>query len=415
MKVRRRDASGENFVHTQAKPYHPSPLFLLYLPLLLLLLVAPSPTSAQDTVKPVPVYQSHFTSLNDKTLYIRGGRPDGSVQEPIRQFFALDLTPLLSNSIKLSWKQLNPVGPNTDFKEQMPMSVSSDNQEVTYFGADGNMSVWNKASNSWSNAPPICPSPATVTPTMFSTRSGNQSAVKDPATGRVYIPHGASNGTQMLTYLERSCSGENMPANATGKYSAWSEAKGALYVLGTMAGATETSMWMFSPLSRAWSSIVSCLLFVSLFDGVGWNTRSDTNKHPICYVCYHAAYARRTNALVQRQLHGFLYDFFASAKKNTVIRYFSRSYLTSRFLTPSPSLVGDKLIVFGGTSNKAYMNSDIFILDTNTNLWSKGAKPSRIRQGMACATGGDYFVVWSGNNNGNVFLSVSLVSSFFPG
>ncbi|KAF9550912.1 hypothetical protein EC957_011459 [Mortierella hygrophila] len=134
---------------------------------------------------------------------------------------------------------------------------------------------------------------------MFSARSGNQSAVKDPVTGRVYIPHGANNGTQMLTYLESSCSGENMPANVTGKYSAWSEAKEALYMLGTMA-------------------------------------------------------------------------------------------------------VGDKFIVFGGTSNQAYMNSDIFIFDTNTNLWSKGAKPSRIRQGMACATGGDYFIVWSGNDNGYV-------------
>ncbi|KAF9144254.1 hypothetical protein BGX30_013432 [Mortierella sp. GBA39] len=48
------------------------------------------------------------------------------------------------------------------------------------------------------------------------------------------------------------------------------------------------------------------------------------------------------------------------------------------------------------------MNNDIFILDTDTNLWSKGAKPSRIRQGMACATGGDYFVVWSGKDNGYV-------------
>src|SRR5690242_8887208 len=54
------------------------------------------------------------------------------------------------------------------------------------------------------------------------------------------------------------------------------------------------------------------------------------------------------------------------------------------------------------------MNSDIFILDTNTNLWSKGNKPSSIRQGMACATGGDYFVVWSGNDNGNISLSLSL-------
>ncbi|KAG9067918.1 hypothetical protein KI688_011509 [Linnemannia hyalina] len=216
----------------------------------------------------------------------------------------------------------------------MPMSVSSDNQEVTYFGTDGNMSVWNKASNSWGNASPICPSPTTVTPTMFNTRGGNQSAVKDPATGRVYIPHGANNGTQMLTYLESSCSGENMPANSTGKYSAWNEAKGALYMLGTMTGATETSMWMFSPLSRAWSSIPMQGELVPLFNGS-------------CMVSY-----------------------------------------------------GDKLIVFGGTSNKANMNNDIFILDTNTNLWSKGAKPSRIRQGMACAAGGDYFVVWSGYVDG---------------
>lgn len=261
MKVRRRDVPGENVVHSQVKPSHPSPFFFLLHPFLLLLflLVVPSSTSAQDAVKPVPVYQSHFTSLNDKTLYIRGGLPDSKAQTPIRQFFALDLTPLLSNSIKLSWKQLSPVGP-TDFKEQMPMSVSSDNQEVTYFGADGNMSVWNKATNSWGNASPICPSPATVTPTMSSTRGGGQSAVKDPATGMVYIPHGANNGTQMLTYLQGRCSGENMPPNATGKYSVWNEAKGALYMLGTMVGSTETSMWTFSPISKAWSSIVSCHL-----------------------------------------------------------------------------------------------------------------------------------------------------------
>ncbi|KAF9282511.1 hypothetical protein BGZ88_011003 [Linnemannia elongata] len=337
MKVRRREALGENVVHPQAKPSHPSPLLVLCHSLLFfLLLIAPSTTSAQDAVKPVAAYQSHFTSLNDKTLYIRGGRPDGSVQQSTRQFFALDLTPLLSNSIKLSWKQLNPVGPNTDFKEQMPMAVTPDNQEVTYFGADGNMSVWSKTSNSWGNASPICPSPATVTPTMSSTRGGGQSAAMDPATGRVYIPHGANNGTQMLTYMQGACAGENMPANTTGKYSAWNEAKGALYMLATMAGATETYMWAFNPSSKVWSPIPMQGELMPLFNGS-------------CMVS-----------------------------------------------------TGNKLIVFGGTSKDAGMNSDIFILDTNTNLWSKGSKPSSIRQGMACATGGDYFVVWSGNDNGYV-------------
>lgn len=72
--------------------------------------------------------------------------------------------------------------------------------------------------------------------------------------------------------------------------------------------------------------------------------------------------------------------------------------------------------MFGGTSNNADMNSDIFILDTNTNLWSKGDEPPKIRQGMTCATGGDYFVVWSGKNYGNVSLSLSLsFHSFFTG
>lgn len=295
------------------------------------------------------------------------------------------------------------------------MSVSSDNQEVTYFGADGNMSVWNKVSNSWGNASPICPSPATVTPTMSSTRGGGQSAVKDPVTGKVYIPHGANNGTQMLTYVQGTCSGESMPANANGKYSAWNEAKGALYMLGTMAGATETSMWTFTPTSRAWSSIVSCNFcsFLSSLALVGILQVVLTTTY-LHYICYRVAYARRTNALVQRQLHGFLYDFFSprqcQKKKIAALHYFSRSYLTFRFVPPYSFLAGDKLIVFGGFTENAQMNKDIFILDTNTNLWSKGDLPSKIRQGMACATGGDYFVVWSGNNNGT---SPSLFFLFF--
>ncbi|KAF9083077.1 hypothetical protein BGX23_011789, partial [Mortierella sp. AD031] len=61
------------------------------------------------------------------------------------------------------------------------------------------------------------------------------------------------------------------------------------------------------------------------------------------------------------------------------------------------ALNGQKLLVFGG-SQQDQVNRNIAIFDTVTNTWSHGTPSPDARQDMACASAGDYFLLWGGSN-----------------
>ncbi|KAG0281519.1 hypothetical protein BGZ95_002761 [Linnemannia exigua] len=91
---------------------------------------------------------------------------------------------------------------------------------------------------------PICPITSTVAAAIPSTQGG-RFALTDPSTGVMYVPYGAENGTQMLVYNNGICSGSTMPANTVGLYSAWNQAKGAIYMLGTTVTTTGSKVLVF--------------------------------------------------------------------------------------------------------------------------------------------------------------------------
>ncbi|KAI1319154.1 hypothetical protein EDD11_004797 [Mortierella claussenii] len=66
---------------------------------------------------------------------------------------------------------------------------------------------------------------------------------------------------------------------------------------------------------------------------------------------------------------------------------------------------GTKMILFGGYAySEQASTNDIYILDTDTMVWSRGPdvdSESR-RDSTACAVSGDYFVAWGGINSGQV-------------
>ncbi|KAF9932747.1 hypothetical protein FBU30_007397 [Linnemannia zychae] len=60
---------------------------------------------------------------------------------------------------------------------------------------------------------------------------------------------------------------------------------------------------------------------------------------------------------------------------------------------------GNKLVIFGGSSDTARATGNIYIYDTIKYNWTTGTISLKPRADMACATSGDYFVVWGGYDN----------------
>ncbi|KAF9117538.1 hypothetical protein BGW39_002088 [Mortierella sp. 14UC] len=209
-------------------------------------------TSSQVVVQPIPVYQVQFTSYNDKTLYIRGGLNKGTV---IKQFYALDISPLLTYSNNLTWRKLNEVGPSTDFQSEFPMAVDRENQSIYNFGKGKLMTEYNLALGKWvTGIMSICFAPEVPADTV----KGTQRAMIDHKMGLVYIPFGYAT-TEMLVFepAGRGCSSLPMPpASAVNNY-AWSESKNTIYMFGDTVPARGPMMWEFQFASKTWKQLAT--------------------------------------------------------------------------------------------------------------------------------------------------------------
>ncbi|KAG0366931.1 hypothetical protein BGX24_003471 [Mortierella sp. AD032] len=230
-------------------------------------------------------------------------------------------------------EQRNPTGPLVDFGEQLPLAVSNDLKMVTYFGVNNLRMTWAELDDSWRpGMDPICPITSTVAAAIPSTQGGRVT-LTDSSTGVMYIPHGAENGTQMLVYNNGVCSGSTMPANTIGVYSAWNQAKGAVYMLGTTVATSNPPvpvLWQFSIATANWTSIT-------------------VQGDPV-------------------------------------------SVLTGSCMVTA----GSKVLVFGGNSGSDPISGNIYIFDTATSIWKKGATSTKGSTQMVCATGGDFLVAWGG-------------------
>ncbi|KAF9117539.1 hypothetical protein BGW39_002089, partial [Mortierella sp. 14UC] len=293
-------------------------------PLLLAALLFPT-ASAQVVIQPAPVYRFEFTSYNDKTLYIRGGLNQGFVS---KQFYALDISPLLTYSSNLTWKKLNEVGPITDFRSFLPLAVNRENQVIYNFAETKQMGVYSLALEKWGpSAEPVCLSPKNPQDTV----RGSRRAMMDPKTGLIYIP-GGWNGTEMLVFepAGRGCSNLPMPpASAVNNY-AWSESKNTIYMFGDTVPARGPTMWELQFASKTWKQL---------------------------------------------------------ATQGTPPPLLEFNCMTSAF-------GGQKLLIFGGSNNIDTVSGEVHIFDTTTYTWTKGAISLKTRLYSACASSGDFFVVW---------------------
>ncbi|KAF9904161.1 hypothetical protein EC991_002996 [Linnemannia zychae] len=284
---------------------------------------------------PSPVSHAQYTFLEGKTLFIRGGQPDQTATSSVEQFFSLDLSPLLNNSIDLLWHRRNPTGPLVDFREQLPLALSNDLKTVTYFGINNQRMTWANLDDSWRPETDfICQITSIVTSAIPSTQGGRM-ALTDPSTGAVYVPYGAENGTQMLVYNNGVCSGSAMPADSAGLYSTWNQANDAIYLLGTSSTTSNPAvsvLWQFTVATASWTTINSQGNPASLLTG----------------------------------------SCMASA--------------------------GSKVLVFGGNSRTNLVSGSMYVFDTTVNTWKQGATSTKTRTQMTCATGGDFFLAWGGND-----------------
>jgi len=195
----------------------------------LLLAVLLSQVFAQQDI-PTSVVSYETVSVNNKTIYIRGGASsdDGPV---IKQFYSLDLSPLLTYSNNLTWKKLTTTGPEIMASREAFLSAHPDNQAVMRAGLDGFVATYNVTTDTWSNSTLLC-YPRTIGMGFVDV---DKSMITDPTTGLLYMLYGASSDAQMLVYDRgrNTCAGVDIPKTfGTGRVHAWSESKYALYMMG---------------------------------------------------------------------------------------------------------------------------------------------------------------------------------------
>ncbi|KAG0201818.1 hypothetical protein BGX33_010088 [Mortierella sp. NVP41] len=258
----------------------------------------------------------------------------------VPQFYSLDLTPLLSHSGKLTWKKLNHMGGSTDFRSKMPMTVNRLNQAVTIFLETGDRNVdYNLMTDKWDLEYQIC---GMVNSTAFLKNSLRPTF--NPKTGLTYIPHAFAGGKQMLVYDAdlNKCSGLPMPPDHGDGFNGY---------------------------------------------GIAWSASKDT-----MYLFSNTAPPERPG----------LWEFqpTANAWKLIPIQGDTPPVLSDNCVVSA--LGGQKVIVFGGYSD-AGISGIIYIFDTTTYKWTKGTPSPSVREQMACAAAGDYFVFWGGSdlNGGN--------------
>ncbi|KAF9096713.1 hypothetical protein BGX23_010649 [Mortierella sp. AD031] len=206
---------------------------------ILLLLIAP--TAAQNA--PTPVTQLEYTSISDRTLFVRGGVAG---LQPVVQFFSLDLTSLVTGTGKPTWKSLSTTHPSkTDYSSQYGMSVTSDNTTLLYISNESLITRYDIDANTWS------PPQNTTNPyDPHSTFSSGIRAVTDPSSGLVYIP-GTARPDDVYVYNPASTESELRPRlpyadNSTLEYNlAWNRLRGNMMLFGRL-NSTIPVLWQMT-------------------------------------------------------------------------------------------------------------------------------------------------------------------------
>ncbi|KAF9431807.1 hypothetical protein BGZ76_011672 [Entomortierella beljakovae] len=140
---------------------------------------------------------SAYATVNEKILYIQGGTDlQQNLSATVSQFYSLDLTQNGWNSLNPPWKALNSVQAPVDY--QHSMTVSQDQKSLFVWGSLTGFSTYNIAEDSWTTVPK---------PVGYATNINGLHASTDPATGIIYVPAGATNGSVMaynpLTHTTR--------------------------------------------------------------------------------------------------------------------------------------------------------------------------------------------------------------------
>jgi hypothetical protein len=136
-----------------------------HIPFLFLAALLSAPVSAQKPVAPLPAIQLSSIAPNNNTLYIRGGIIQ--IQQVAQQFFSFDLTPLLTNSGKITWTERN-AGSIIDFQTIHLIAVIQDNKGLISFGNLGTLARYSVATNTWSKEGPIYITPSNSNTVLLS-------------------------------------------------------------------------------------------------------------------------------------------------------------------------------------------------------------------------------------------------------
>ncbi|KAF9172484.1 hypothetical protein BGX20_005541 [Mortierella sp. AD010] len=143
---------------------------------------------------PAPVSFMAYASVEEKTLFVHGGRTNYSSGISFNQFFSLDLTQSGWNTSNPPWKTLSTrngsLSSPTDYEHAM--TVSKGNENLIIWGYDSGLAVYNIPSNSWVSNSSL---PAGSTLKLDGIR-----VVTDPVSGLIYAPSGANHSYSMMRY-----------------------------------------------------------------------------------------------------------------------------------------------------------------------------------------------------------------------
>ncbi|KAF9925917.1 hypothetical protein FBU30_004381 [Linnemannia zychae] len=253
------------------------------------------------------------------------------------QFFEIDLTPHLAGSGNLPKKHLSLVnGPVPELQGiYQPIGVTSDSQSVISFNPSGTVSSYSVGSNTWS---PEVSMPAGT----YEYEYRYSIPMTDPRTGVIYIQVKANNVTQMLAYNPATNTRTFIPMPLTYQpsdyYMVWSQYFDGLVYFNANAMERQVKFQIYRPSSVTWNYLT--------FDGIAPDPRTSPSRNG----CMVSAYG------------------------------------------------GQKLIIVGGQSSFDTIPG-VLIIDAATLTWTAGPAVANGRGGMACATAGDYIVLYGGAEN----------------
>ncbi|KAF9403869.1 hypothetical protein BGX21_008435 [Mortierella sp. AD011] len=289
---------------------------------------------------PAPVSFMAYASVEEKTLFVHGGRTNYSSGISFNQFFSLDLTQSGWNTSNPPWKTLSTrngsLSSPTDYEHAM--TVSKGNENLIIWGYDSGLAVYNIPSNSWVSNSSL---PAGSTLKLDGIR-----VVTDPVSGLIYAPSGANHSYSMMRY--------DLANNIV-----------------TMLPMPDILLgWQVTYYSAVWSTQRNSML---MYGGATFTT--------------------------PKTAHPYFFEFFPSNNSWNLIGDYPGD-LNSQCMIPAYN--GTKMIVFGGEDIAFNPFGAVYILDVATLSWTRVSSISpqtQNRADMACAVAGDNFLAWGGDQD----------------